>query len=193
MSSPGLFSVAFTRASRSRMRAVRAAGRVVLAPTIQSRTICHARGGECAVKVHAVAIECRRLSPAVKRPVNTRPVKRRQSFVRQSVVLLNSNLGFLSRPWIFHLAAPLVNRSPRTPLLHNKPVLMADSGPRRSPPVPDLPSQRLTRKSGEGVPRYGGPAPNATKIDRNRPPQNSGFEERSVMTGSTYISQLKVV
>ncbi len=77
------------------------------------------RGGECAVNVHAVAIECRRLSPAVKRPaVNTRPVKRRQSFARQSVVLLNSNLGNLSRPWMLHLAAEIDNRSPRRRLHH---------------------------------------------------------------------------
>ena len=40
---------------------------------------------------------------------NTRPVIKHQSFASQSGVLLNSNLGFLSRPWIFHLAASLMN------------------------------------------------------------------------------------
>ena len=114
-------------------------------------------------------------------------------FVCQSCILLNSNLVNLYIPRMLHLAAPIDNHSPRTRHLTNCYETDLTNWSRRSPPVPVLPSQRLSLESGEGAPRYGSPTPNATEIDRNRPPQNSGFEERSVVTGSTYVSQLKVV
>ncbi len=142
-----------------------------MASTIQSRTICHVRGGACAVNVHAVAIACRRLSPAVKRPVNTRPVKHRQSFARQSGVLLNSNLGNLSRPWMLHFAAEIDNRSPRKRLHHRNHIQISEWGPGAPHPFPICPrsaSRANPAKVSRDMAALPRTQPRSTETDRHK-------------------------
>ncbi len=156
------------------MQAVRAAGRVVLAPTMQSRTICHVRGGECAVNVHAVAVS--RVSSFVTSCQTTcqhatcQTSPKLRSPIRRPA---NSNLGNLSRPWMLHLAAEIDNRSPRRRLHHRNHIQISEWGTGALHPFPICP-RSASRANPAKVSR------DMAVLPRTQP-------------RSTYISQLKVV
>jgi hypothetical protein len=126
---------------------------------------------ECA----CCGLECRRLSPHQQLSndihVNTRPVKRLQRFARQSAVLLNSNLGNLSRPWMLHLAAEIDNRSPRRRLHHRNHIQISEWGTGAPHPFPICP-RSAPRAIWAKVPRIMAvllrTQPRSTEIDRHR-------------------------